>query len=282
MPLTLGSGGTATYTANFTTAGVHTLVAQYAGDTTHAASTGTVAITIAGTSSGKGTFAFAFSPSTLTISQGSAGTENLTITPSGGYTGTIDFNVAYSNSSALANLCVYASTGFNSNGSASITGTAPLSAQIGIDANGANCAATRSQQAGRYPSDWHSKDLEKQSAQPCTPRNYACRAVPRRMHRPVLAEVAWSRGHCGPALSRPRPFGLRRRQFQFQQRLESTQGNLHHYLNGTGFSDRDHHDFPKLHINDRLAGDRFHRGRCLLQRLPSFFAPPVQGRKSQP
>ena len=148
VPLTLGSGGTATYTANFTTAGVHTLVAQYAGDSTHAASTGTVAITIAGTSSGKGTFAFAFSPSTLTISQGSAGTENLTITPSGGYTGTIDFNVAYSNNSALANLCVYASTGFNSNGSASITGTAPLSAQIGIDANGANCAATGASRPG--------------------------------------------------------------------------------------------------------------------------------------
>ena len=48
-----GTAGTATYTANFATAGVHSIVAQYAGDSTHAASTGSVSITIAGTSSGQ-------------------------------------------------------------------------------------------------------------------------------------------------------------------------------------------------------------------------------------
>ncbi len=148
IPLT--SNGTATYTANFTTAGVHTVVAQYAGDSTHATSSGSISITIAGSSSGKGTFTLAFSPSTVTISQGSKGTENLTITPAGGYTGTVNFTFTTSNNSALANLCVYGSTGLSSSGSATITGTTPLSAQIGIDTNASNCAATGASKPGTH------------------------------------------------------------------------------------------------------------------------------------
>lgn len=146
----LTSNGTATYTANFTAAGVHTVVAQYAGDTTHAKSSGSISITIAGSSSGKGTFTLATSPSTVTISQGSKGTENLTITPAGGYTGTINLSFSTSNNSALTNLCVYGGTGLNSSGSATITGTTPLSAQIGIDTNGSNCAATGASKPGTH------------------------------------------------------------------------------------------------------------------------------------
>ena len=123
-PVTLSANGTATYTANFATTGVHTIVAQYAGDMANARSTGSVVITIGGTSSGKGTFAMAFTPATLTVKQGSQGTETLTVTPAGGYTGTVNLTYNTSNNTALANLCVFAGTGLNSNGSITVPSTA--------------------------------------------------------------------------------------------------------------------------------------------------------------
>ena len=64
-PVTLTGNGTVTYTANFSTAGVHTIVAQYAGDGTNAPSTGSIVITVGGTSSGKGTFTMGFGPPLL-------------------------------------------------------------------------------------------------------------------------------------------------------------------------------------------------------------------------
>jgi len=138
--LTLGSSGTATYTATFTTAGVHTLVAQYAGDTTHAASSGTVAVTVPGGSSGKGTFSFAFSPSTLTVSRGSAGDEILTITPASGYTGTVSLNYTTSNNSALTNLCVSDSTGANSDGTVTLaSATTSVNVTIVVDTKASDC-----------------------------------------------------------------------------------------------------------------------------------------------
>jgi len=149
VPLTLGSGGTVTYTANFTTAGVHTLVAQYAGDTTHAASTGTVAITIAGSSSGKGTFALAATP--LTVSQGNSGSSTITVTPSGGYTGTVYLTFSSSNDSALTNLCYDFTTTLSSgDGSVSVTGTAPVTTQLTFDTNAADCVSAAVAKSGKH------------------------------------------------------------------------------------------------------------------------------------
>ena len=37
----------------------------------------------------------AFSPATLTLKQGSSGNEGLTVTPSGGYTGTVNLTYSY-------------------------------------------------------------------------------------------------------------------------------------------------------------------------------------------
>jgi len=149
VPLTLGSGGTVTYTANFTTAGVHTLVAQYAGDTTHAASTGTVAITIAGSSSGKGTFALAATP--LTVSQGNSGSSTITVTPSGGYTGTVYLTFSSSNDSALTNLCYEFTTTLSSgDGSVSVTGTAPVTTQLTFDTNAADCVSAAVAKSGKH------------------------------------------------------------------------------------------------------------------------------------
>ncbi|WP_109486098.1 protease pro-enzyme activation domain-containing protein [Occallatibacter savannae] len=140
--VTLGANGTATYNANFASAGVHTIIAQYAGDATHAASTGSVILTVGGTTTGKGTFKVALSPATLTIKRGSQQAETLTVTPSGGYTGTVNFTYATSNDTALTNLCVLVGTGLNSNGSASVTGTSPVSGQITIDTNAADCSGS--------------------------------------------------------------------------------------------------------------------------------------------
>ena len=139
-PVTL-TNGTATYTANFATAGAHTIVAQYAGDAANAPSTGTVVITVGGTTSGKGTFALAFSAPALTLKQGAQGSEGLTITPAGGYTGTINLSFSTSNDTALANLCVFAGTGFNTDTTVTVAGTAAVTGQITIDTNASDCVS---------------------------------------------------------------------------------------------------------------------------------------------
>jgi subtilase family serine protease len=140
--VTLGASGTATYTANFGTTGVHTIVAQYAGDSTHSPSTGSVFVTIGGGTSGKGNFTLALTPATLTVKQGSQGNETLTVTPAGGYTGTLNFQYSTSNDTALTNLCVLASTGFDQNNSVSVTGSAAVTGTITIDTNAADCVST--------------------------------------------------------------------------------------------------------------------------------------------
>jgi subtilase family serine protease len=140
--VTLGANGTATYTANFASAGVHTIIAQYAGDGTHASSAGSVVLTVGGTSAGKGSFKVALSPSSLTVKRGSQQSETLTVTPAGGYTGTVNFTYATSNDTALANLCLLVGTGLNSNGSVSVSGTSPIAGQITIDTNATDCAGS--------------------------------------------------------------------------------------------------------------------------------------------
>jgi hypothetical protein len=140
--VTLGANGTASYTANFTSAGAHTIIAQYAGDGTHAASTGSAVLTVGGTSAGKGTFKVALSPSSLTVKRGSQQNETVTVTPAGGYTGTVDLSYTTSNDAALANLCVLVGTGLNSDGSVAVNGTSPVTGQITFDTNATDCASS--------------------------------------------------------------------------------------------------------------------------------------------
>jgi hypothetical protein len=140
--LSLSASGTVTYSATFTTAGTHQIIAQYSGDTMHAASTGVDEVSIGVTSSGKGTFAMVFNPATLTVKQGAQGTETLTVTPSGGYTGTVSLTYTSSNPTALTNLCLFANTGFDSTGNIAVTGTSPAIGQITVDTNAADCTGT--------------------------------------------------------------------------------------------------------------------------------------------
>lgn len=140
--VTLGADGTATYTANFASAGAHTVVAQYEGDAAHAASTGSLTVTVPGTTAPPASFAIATSPSTITIKRGSQQGETLTITPANGYKGTVNLAYATSNSSALAHLCVLVGTGVTSNSSASVNSASAVAEQITIDTNAADCAST--------------------------------------------------------------------------------------------------------------------------------------------
>ena len=138
--VTLSSSGTATYTTSFSASGIHEVVAQYAGDSTYAASTGTQSVSIATTSSGKGTFTLGASPSTLTVAQGSSGTETVNITPAGGYTGTVI--VSYTVPAAINNLCVFAGTGISSSGGIAVQSANPASAQLTIDTKAADCSSS--------------------------------------------------------------------------------------------------------------------------------------------
>jgi hypothetical protein len=147
----LSANGTFTYSATFTTTGTHSVLAQYSGDATHSPSTGVGSVTIGTTSSGKGTFALAPTPSTLTVARGSQGTETITVTPAGGYTGTVI--LSYATPAALTNLCVFIGTGLSANGAISVpSSTSAVSAQIDFDTNAADCASTTGgSQPGSHP-----------------------------------------------------------------------------------------------------------------------------------
>jgi hypothetical protein len=85
---TLDATGTATLTTSFPTPGVYSLAASYAGSGTimgsvSSALTETV-VTVGVTGS--------ISPASLTIASGSSGTLTITVTPMGGYTGTVTFS----------------------------------------------------------------------------------------------------------------------------------------------------------------------------------------------
>jgi len=139
-----GTAGTATatYQTSFSTTGAHQIVAQYPGDSTFALSTGVVQVTVPGSSSGTGTFTLTATPGALTLSQGSQGSETLTVTPAGGYTGTVLLGFVTSNNSALTNLC-YQFTAMLSNGYGTVTvfGTTPVTTQLLFDTNAADCGA---------------------------------------------------------------------------------------------------------------------------------------------
>ena len=131
------ASGSLQYTATFSTAGTHEIVAQYLGDTTHAASVGVGEVVISSPSSGKGTIAM--SASNVTVSQGSTGTSTITVTPSGGYTGTVDLTLS-TTSSALANACYTFATATSTGGTVAVSGTAAVTTTVSIDTSAADCS----------------------------------------------------------------------------------------------------------------------------------------------
>ncbi len=138
---TLASNGTYVYTASFTTTGTHVVLVNYSGDSTYAASTGQVSVDVAGTSSGSGSFKLA--ATNLTVSQGSSGSSTITVTPAGGYTGTVDISFDTSNDSALQNLCYeFTSSLSDGDGAVIVSNATAVTTQLSFDTNAADCAST--------------------------------------------------------------------------------------------------------------------------------------------
>jgi hypothetical protein len=139
---TLSSNGTFTYSATFTTTGTHSVLAQYSGDATHAPSTGVGSVTIGTTSSGKGTITMA--ATNVTVKQGSSAPSTITVTPAGGYTGTVLIGISNtSNNNALSNLCFSFTTTLSSGqGSMVVSSTTAATTMLTFDANASDCAST--------------------------------------------------------------------------------------------------------------------------------------------
>ncbi len=143
--VTLAAGNTAgtataSYQTSFATAGNHQVIAQYAGDANFAASTGVVSVNVGGTTSGTGTFTISASPSTLNVPQGNSGNETITITPAGGYAGTVLLTLNSSNNTALTNLCYnFTTTLSNGDGSVTVSGTTPVTTTLTFDTLPSDC-----------------------------------------------------------------------------------------------------------------------------------------------
>jgi subtilase family serine protease len=144
----------ATYQMTFTTVGTHQIVTRYSGDTTFAPSTATIQVVVGGTSSCTGSCGFTMgaSPSTLTVSRGSSGNETITITPAGGYTGTVWMSYTTSNNTALANLNVCADY-VNSEGYATlqIVGTAAQTTTFTFTTNASDVTCQAASPVGGKP-----------------------------------------------------------------------------------------------------------------------------------
>jgi len=139
--VSLDANGTASYTANFTGSGTHQVLAQYSGDATHAASAGVGEVFIGGTA-GKGSIALA--ASNVTTRRGTTGTSTITVTPSGGYTGTVVLTFDFGSAdSTLQNLC-YAFTTMdnNGNGTVQVTGASAVTTQLSLDTNASDCVSS--------------------------------------------------------------------------------------------------------------------------------------------
>jgi len=137
---TLSPNGTYVYTTSFSTAGSHTILVAYSGDSTFSASTGSVTVTAGAVSSGTGTFSFTPAPTSVSVAQGATGISTITVTPAGGYTGTVNVTLTNtSNNTALENLCYEFSNGTGT-GTAVITGTAAATTQLSLDTNATDCA----------------------------------------------------------------------------------------------------------------------------------------------
>lgn len=148
--IALTSNGTATYNTSFATSGTHQLISAYSGDSTHATSTGVVSVSVPTTSSGSGSFAL--SSTNVTVTQGSTGNSTITVTPKGGYTGTVLLTFDTSNDNALQNLCAgFTNTDSSGDGTVAVSNSSPVSTQLTLDTNAADCMTGAVRKSGMVP-----------------------------------------------------------------------------------------------------------------------------------
>ncbi|MFT4112826.1 protease pro-enzyme activation domain-containing protein [Silvibacterium sp.] len=115
------SSGTATYSFSSTTSGDHTIVATYSGDSTYAASTGTVIVDVGGTTSSS-SGSFTLTATNVTLTQGNSGTSTVTVTPSS-YTGTVDLELSTTSTSLQDYGCYSVDDATVTNASTPVTST---------------------------------------------------------------------------------------------------------------------------------------------------------------
>ena len=121
------SNGSATYTFSSTTTGSHTITANYSGDATFAASTGSLTLTVAGTFG-----SFTLSATNNTVAAGSSSSSTITITPKNGYTGTVAFTV--STNPSLSNACYVLSN-------AMVSSASPVTTSITFYTSSTSCTS---------------------------------------------------------------------------------------------------------------------------------------------
>jgi subtilase family serine protease len=143
----LGAQGTVSYTTTFATSGPHQVLAQYAGDSTHASSVGTSTVTVPGAS---GTKAIALAATNVSVSQGSSGNSTVTVTPSGGYTGTVLISLS-TTSTELQNLC-FSFTAMDSqgNGTVAVSGMTAVTTTLSLDTKASDCVSSAAAGAGLH------------------------------------------------------------------------------------------------------------------------------------
>ena len=133
--LTLANGS-ATYPFSSTTAGSHTIAAAYSGDSTYAASTGSLTVTAAAAVK-----SFKLAATSLAVPSGSSGASTVTITPQGGYTGTIAWTV--SSNPTITNGCF-------SLPNATVSGTSPVTVTLTVFTAASSCPAPAVAAASAY------------------------------------------------------------------------------------------------------------------------------------
>ncbi len=121
------AGGTASYSFVGAAAGQYSVVAKYSGDGTYAPSTSTLLLQV-GSAGG-----FNLAVPNTTVTNGSTAASTVTVTPVGGYVGTVAFSV--SASPAITNACYVL-------GNAAVTGTAAATATLSIYTSATTCSAT--------------------------------------------------------------------------------------------------------------------------------------------
>jgi len=121
-PLTL-SKGSATFTFLSTAVGSHALSAAYSGDSTFAPSSSSLTLNVVAKS-------FMLAATSVTVSAGSSGSSTVTVTPQGGYTGTIAWTV--SSTPPLTNGCF-------SLPNTTVTGTSGVTAALTVFTVSSSC-----------------------------------------------------------------------------------------------------------------------------------------------
>ncbi len=122
------TGGTATYSTSFSTAGAHTVSAAYSGSAAFAASSGSATVTVPAPT-------FTLSGGAVTVKQGDTATESITLTPANGYTGSVAFSVT--GNSTLSDTCF-------SLPEATVTGSSAVTTTLTVSTNQASCTTAQS------------------------------------------------------------------------------------------------------------------------------------------